>query len=223
MEFFGEDDDLVDIRKDYVFKAVFARDTPESMGALSKLVSALIETDVSIVSILANEPPIDNISDRQIRFDINCRAENDELINVEMCFNPDAFEPLRMEYYTTKLFSGQELRGIERDYKDLKKAYQIAIISKLKFYYDEEFLHSFAYYDKKRNVSLGGKTQIITLELSKLQNVVNKPAAEMSITEQWAYYLAYLTDKEKRNKINEIAAWMLLYKCFTRVLHSKTR
>ncbi|MCL2068053.1 MAG: hypothetical protein FWG99_11405 [Treponema sp.] len=37
---FEETDDLIDIRFDNVFKAVFARNTPASQGALSRLISA---------------------------------------------------------------------------------------------------------------------------------------------------------------------------------------
>ena len=88
--FLLEDDDPIDIRSDQVFKAVFTRADPASRIALSNLVSALIARDITIVSILANEPPAANIRDRQIRFDISCRTENDELVNVEMCFNPKA-------------------------------------------------------------------------------------------------------------------------------------
>ena len=96
--FFSDTDDLIDIRRDSVFKAVFTRDTPESSGALSSLVSALIGKDVTIVSILANEPPVSNTRDRQIRFDINCRSATGELVSVEMSFNPQPFEPVRLEY-----------------------------------------------------------------------------------------------------------------------------
>ena len=42
---FTEDEDLIDICYDIVFKAVFARNTPESQGALSKLVSAIIDKE----------------------------------------------------------------------------------------------------------------------------------------------------------------------------------
>ena len=105
--FFTETDEPFDIRFDGVFKAVFARDTPASKKALSMLVSALIGRVIKVISISANELPIDNIRDRQIRFDINCRAENGELINVEMSLNPDPFEPVRLEFYAGKLFTGQ--------------------------------------------------------------------------------------------------------------------
>jgi hypothetical protein len=92
---FNDDDDPVDICLDNVFKAVFTKDIPESRGALSGLLSALIGRELTVLSITANEPPIDNLRDRQIRFDIACKAGSGELMNVEMSMNPDAFEPVR--------------------------------------------------------------------------------------------------------------------------------
>jgi len=132
--YFDETDDIIDICHDNVFKAVFTKNTPASQGALSKLISAFIGRNVSIIAITANEPPIDNIRDRQIRFDINCKAENGELINVEMSLDPDPFEPVRLEFHAGKLFTGQDIRGSDRNYDDLKKAYQIAILYKERFF-----------------------------------------------------------------------------------------
>ena len=122
----------------------------------------------------------------------------------EMSLNPDAFEPVRLEFYAGILFTGQDIRGSEKTYEDLKLAYQIAILGKEKFFPDVSFFHAFEYYDKGRGVSLGGRSSIITLELSKLGNVVKKPAVEMSAQEQWGVYFRYLTDRARRGKINEI-------------------
>ena len=189
---FKDDDDLIDIRYDNVFKAVFTRDTPASKGALSKLVSALIGWEISIVAINANEPPIDNIRDRQIRFDISCKAVSGELVNVEMSLNPDFFEPVRLEFHAGKLFTGQDIRGTGKSYNDLKRAYQIAILAKKRLFPDDVFLHTFEYYDPAHSLSLNGKSRIITLELSKLDRIVEKPAGEMSSQESWAVYFRYL-------------------------------
>ena len=52
--------------------------------------------------------------DRQMRFDINCIAEDGELVNVEMSLNPKKFEPVRLEYHAAKLFAGQESISISR-------------------------------------------------------------------------------------------------------------
>jgi hypothetical protein len=117
--------------------------------------SAVIGRELSVITITANEPPIDNLRDRQIRFDINCRAKNGELVNVEMSLNPDTFEPIRLEYHAGKLFTGQDIRGREKTYNDLKDAYQIAFLVKGRFFPDEEFYHSFEYYDPIRRVPLG--------------------------------------------------------------------
>ena len=201
---FEETDELIDIRYDNVFKAVFTRDTQASKTALSKLISAFIGREVLVLNINANEPPIDMLKDRQIRFDIYCKTESGELINVEMSFNPDAFEPVRLEFYAGKLFTRQNISGIDKDYDDLKEAYQIAILAKERFFPDELFFHTFEYYDPANNVTLNGKSRIITLELSKLDKVVEKPTDAMNSQEHWAVYFRYLTDKSKRQKINEI-------------------
>jgi len=201
---FEDSDDLIDIRYDNMFKAVFARDTPISNRALSSLVSALIGREVTVSNIITNEPPIDNIRDRQIRYDINCRAKNGELVNVEMILYPRPFEPVRLEYYAGRLFTGQDIRGVEKTYGDLKEAYQITILAWERFFPDGNFLHAFEYYDPVYSLPLNGKIRIITMELSKLERVVEKPVVKMSEQESWAVYFRYLTDKDKRRKINEI-------------------
>ena len=201
---FEENDELLDIRFDNVFKAVFTKDNPSSKGALSKLISALIGREVSVSVINANEQPIDNIRNRQIRFDIKCKAESGELVNVEMSLNPKPFEPVRLEYYAGRLFTGQDIRGVGKNYDDLKEAYQITILTKETFFNDKAYLHNFEYYDPEHEISLKGRSRIITLELSKLEEVVEKPVNMMNEKESWAVYFRYLTDKTKRYKINQI-------------------
>jgi predicted transposase/invertase (TIGR01784 family) len=201
---FNESDDLIDIRLDNVFKAVFTRDNPESRKALSALLSALIGRDLEVIAIMANEPPIDSLRDRQIRFDISCKAGEGELINVEMSLNPDAVEPVRLEFYAGKLFTGQDIRGEGRGYQDLRESYQVAILGRGRFFGDGEFEHRFEYYDAGRKVSLGGKSRIVTVELGKLEGVVEKPVGEMTALERWGVYLRYVTDKGKRGTINEV-------------------
>ena len=201
---FGDTDDLIDICYDNVFKAVFTKSIPTSQKALSSLISALIGRQVSVITITANEPPIDNLRDRQMRFDIACKAEDGELVNIEMSLNPDPFEPVRLEFHVGKLFTGQDIRGTDKDYDDLKAAWQITFLSKERFFPDGEFFHRFEYFDPEHDISLNGRSRIITLELSKLELVVEKPTEEMTATEHWAVFFRYLRDRSKRQKINEI-------------------
>lgn len=202
--FFKKDDDIIDIRYDNVFKAVFTRENKESRKALSGLVSSMIGRKISIIKIVSNEPPIDNTRDKHVRFDINCRAENGELVDVEMSYNPDPFEPVRLEYYSGKLFTGQDIKGKKKGYGHLKLSYQIAILDKEKFFSDSNFYHNFEYYDPVNKISLNGRSRIITIELSKIRKILNKSIKEMDSRESWAVFIRYLTDIRKRDKINQI-------------------
>jgi predicted transposase/invertase (TIGR01784 family) len=201
---FTQDDDIIDPCRDNVFKAVFTKDTSRSREALSRLISALIGTQVATVTVIANEPPVHNLNDRQIRFDIRCKADTGELFDIEMTLHPDAYEILRLEFYGSRLFTEQDIRGSKKSYRDLRKAYQISLIRSRIVVADDAFFHEFEYYDKERRISLGGMSRIITVELEKLGGIAEKPVAEMSAAERWGIFFRYCTDKEKRGLINEI-------------------
>jgi len=195
---------VLDIRYDPVFKAVFTKDTKESRGALSDLISSLIGRTVKVEAIIANEPPVDDTRQRYLRFDVACRTEEGEPVNVEMSLNPNNSERVRLEYHAAKLFVGQNIHGEEKSFNDLKETYQIAILAKKKFFEDGELIHDFIYYDPKTRIPLGGKTRIITVELVKTKPIVDKPVGEMTAAELWAVFFEYLTDEEKRAKMIEI-------------------
>jgi len=196
--------DVIDIRYDAVFKAVFTKETVKSRGALSKLISALIGRTVKVEAIIANEPPIDDTRQRYLRFDVACRTENGEPVNVEMSLNPSKSEQVRLEYHVARLFVGQDIHGEEKSFNDLKETYQIAILAKYQFFPDKELIHNFHYYDPDTRISLGGRTRIITVELLKTKPIVDKPVEEMTTAELWAVFFEYLTDEEKRAKMIEI-------------------
>ena len=122
---FGDGARIPDIRYDPVFKAVFTKETTESRIALSDLISALIGRTVTVEAITANEPPIDDSRQRYLRFDVACKTEKSELVNVEMSFNPKTSEQVRLEYHTARLFVGQDIHGKDKKYNDLKETYQM--------------------------------------------------------------------------------------------------
>jgi predicted transposase/invertase (TIGR01784 family) len=200
---FTEDDRLLNPCWDNVFKAVFTKESPESRGALCNLLSAIIRRDVKVLSVTANEPPIDNIRDRQILFDISVKLDNGELSNIEMTMHTRTFELLRLEYYAGKLYLTQDIRGAGRGYHNLQKTYQISLVN-TSVVDDPSFIHEFEYYDRTRDISLHGHSLIITVELSKLTDIVKKPIAEMSAVERWAVFFRYCLDGEKRDLINAL-------------------
>jgi predicted transposase/invertase (TIGR01784 family) len=201
---FSKDDELLDLRYDHVFKAVFTRESEASRIALSDLISALIGRVVKVETTAANEPPIEWDGDRRMRFDISCRTKTGELVNIEMSFDHGKFAPERFEYHEAKLFIGQGIHGKDKKYSDLKEAYQITILSNDLFFPDERLIHTFQYYDPDSGVTLNGKTRIVIMELLKAKQAIEKPVSEMAEYEAWAAYFGYLTEKGKRAKINEI-------------------
>ena len=202
---FDDSEDLIDIRKDNIFKAVFTKDTHESRKALSGLVSAIVGMEMEVLDIMANEPAPENTRDRQIRFDINCKTADGEKVNVEMCLNPNNHEPVRLEFHAARLFATQDIMGKDKSFADLKWTYQIAILGNKTCFPDGDFFHSFEYFDPARNMSLGGRTRIFTVELAKLGEIAKKPVDRMGNAERWAVFFEYLTDPAMRAKINEIA------------------
>jgi len=201
---FKDEAKILDIRYDPVFKAVFTKNTEKSRFALSDLISSFIGRTVEVETIVANEPPVDDIRQRYLRFDVMCKTKKGEPVNVEMSFNPNASEPVRLEYHAAKLFVGQEIHGKGKNYSDLKESYQIAILAKENFFPDENFVHTFLFYDPDNYISLGGRTRIITVELNKTEPIAGKPIEDMTNAEAWAVFFQYLTDTGKRDKIIEI-------------------
>jgi len=195
---------IFDIRYDPVFKAVFTKETADSRGALSYLISALIGRTVTVETITANEPASAFLGQKKIRYDIACRSKNGEPVNVEMSFHPIEDELERLEYFASRLFVGQDIQGIEKSYSDLKGTYQISILAQKLFFPDKNLTHVFEFHDPQTHVSLGGKIRIITLELEKTAVFIGNPVEEMTNAERWAAYFQYLTNEAKREKINEI-------------------
>ena len=202
--YFQYEDDIINPCWDNVFKAIFTKDTPESRGALEFLLSAILGRILAVVLITANEPPVDSLNERQIRYDISCRFENGDLCNIEMTLSPDSFEPVRLEYYSSKLFTNQDIRGKDKSYNDLKHSYQIALLVNDPIYKDDVFVHHFKQYDEVNKVSLGGRSHIIVIELAKLEQIAKKPVTEMTALERWAVFFRYTPDKDKRELVNEI-------------------
>jgi len=201
---FGDRARILDIRNDLVFKAVFIRDTADSRAALSDLISTLIKRNVAVETIVVKKPSLDFPQHKKFRYDITCRSEDGKLVNVELAFH-DIDEDMGMaEYFVTKLFLGEDTQDIDEFLANVKDTYQISIIDQKSYYPDKSLTHTFQLCDPKTKISLNGNIRIITLELEKTEDIIDKPIEEMTNIERWAAYFQYLTNESKREKIIEI-------------------
>jgi hypothetical protein len=64
--------------------------------------------------------------------------------------------------------------------------------------------HRFIYYDPEQGIPLGGRTQIITVELKKIEKIANKPVSTMNSKERWACYFRYFADEGKKDLLEAI-------------------
>ncbi|MDR0388929.1 MAG: PD-(D/E)XK nuclease family transposase [Spirochaetaceae bacterium] len=195
------EDRLVDLRYDKIFKAVFTQETEASRKALRSLLEATLQRSLDIVTVIANEPAAQSATDRQIRYDIACTFNSGELANIEMTLWPKGGEPFRIEYFLSRLFASQDIRG--REFSELKRSYQISILGD-KLYRDRHAVHSFEYYDQDQGIALGGLTSVITLELEKLEELVEKPLEAVSGQERWGLFLRYAAEPERLNLVNRL-------------------
>jgi len=154
-------------------------------------------------SIEPTEPPANDLRHRQIRFDILVKFNDGELANVEMTMNPGKDEPQRFEYYTARLFVNQNIRGADRKYWNLKPVYHLSFLHR-NVYRDEEWLHRFMYYDPQREMKMGGRTEIMTVELRKLEKANEVTVKQRGLREAWALFLMHYSEKGKSGMIQEL-------------------
>ncbi|MDR2489875.1 MAG: Rpn family recombination-promoting nuclease/putative transposase [Spirochaetaceae bacterium] len=95
---------------DPVFKSIFTRDEPESKQALRGLVSAILQKDLQVADVTINEPPVNGIGDKQIRYDLSCVLDDGEKANVEMTLWPKVHEVNKMEYFLARLHATQRTK-----------------------------------------------------------------------------------------------------------------
>ena len=190
------------ICNDAVFKAVFTQNTTTSRTALKGLLSAFLQREVSILDVTANDSPINDLRDRQIRYDISVRFDDGEQADVEMTINPKKYESLRFEYYTARLYLNQDIRGQDKSYHDLKPAYHLSFLYG-NLYPDKEWLHRFIYYDPELKVNMGGRTEILTVELKKLAGISENAFEQLDSREVWGLYMMSYREDNKTEIIKK--------------------
>ncbi|MDR3046962.1 MAG: Rpn family recombination-promoting nuclease/putative transposase [Bacteroidales bacterium] len=192
-------DDILNPCLDPVFKALFTKNTPAAQFSLKAFLSAVLERKITDATVIQNEPAVEDAREKQIRFDVACKFNTGELVDIEMNISADTCEPKRLEYYTSRLLLSQGIKGLE--YKELKNTYQIVLVINGRLCDDNHFLHHFDYSDRELDISLQGGTKIITMEASKLEE---KPVLEETSIERWLMWFKYAVDKNKRDVVNKI-------------------
>ena len=193
--------DLLDPKVDIVFKAMLTSERPESKKALIHFLSAVLNRNITKVTVLNNELANTGVFQKQSVFDIHASFdEGDEAdIEMQMELKDNIFN--RSEYNTAKLFSSQNVKG--KTYTTLRKVYTVIIMNFTLFEEHKSFYDEYMYRNPEGKI-LSGNTKIIYIELTKLGEAEKKSVSEMTGMEKWALFLKYVNQKGKQGLIQEI-------------------
>jgi predicted transposase/invertase (TIGR01784 family) len=172
--------DILPPTDDRIFKTIMT--SPEAEPFLMKLIAGLIRRKVVGVTVHSNELPISDTKEKGERFDVNCKTDDGSQINLEMRashMNEDSGGEhknlkARSIYFLSDLHSSQPAIG-QRRYDKLARTYQVTICSYTVFPHRENYVNSFSMRHDEDNELFHDAVQTVIVELSKLEEIVNKP------------------------------------------------
>ena len=206
------DADILPPSDDRIFKLILA--SPDGKPALLDLVSALLGRKVTDVVVRNSEIPPEDTQEKAERLDINCGVDDGSQADIEMQASrieedndstDNGFQNIKGKgiYYLCDLHSSQPSKGIRR-YDMLARTYQVTFCSYTVFPERPCFLNTFSLRHDDDNGLLSDAIHMIFVELSKLQEIVKKPVADMTDLEKWAIFFRYADIPKYRNRVNEI-------------------
>src|SRR5574344_1464577 len=165
-------DALLDPCFDEVFKALFTHNSPESKNALLDFLSSLLEKDIQDLSLIPNEPPVDDDNDKQTRFDISCKFKDGKFADIEMQGrNENTSYEKRSEYLCARLLNYAVPCGMS--WQDIPQVYQISLLGFNIDFKDENPI-SWCEMRKYSGRPLSNTMNIIFIELPKIRKMLRK-------------------------------------------------
>lgn len=199
------DGDLFDPRLDYVTKRIFTAETPESKQALISFLNAALclpkRQRIIDLSVISPVIPVDNKKKKKPIFDIRVRFANGEQAIIEMEFYKKDDFKRRSQFIISRAYSSQDISG--KSFAELKKCYLICIMNYSVFEDDTEYYRNIMFRDE-HGTPLTDDENIIFLELSKIDHLIEKPVDALTDIEMWMIFFRFATDKNKRELINKI-------------------
>jgi predicted transposase/invertase (TIGR01784 family) len=175
------------------------------------LIQAIIKRPVTEVFVRNNEIPVENTQEKAERLDVNCRIDDGSQIDLEMQASriqedsDGEHKNLKGQsiYYLCDVHSSQPSKGLRR-YDLLAWTYQVTFCSYTVFPNRKAYANSFSMRHEEDNGLLSDALCVIFVELSKLDEILKKPVAEMTDLEKWAIFFQYADKPTHRDTVNKI-------------------
>ena len=192
---------LLDPKYDSSFKAMFTQDTKESKAALTDFISTILNRKIKDLQLVQNEPPVEIINQNKMSFDVSVKFEDGERADIEMQSRQENYDySARAEIQAARLLSTNNKSG---DNWHTPAVYQISVLD---FVFDKDDISPLSWYTMRKDNGgrLSDRTNIIFLELTKIHDLLGKPAKELSKLEKWGLFLSYAGDERYTGYIDEI-------------------
>lgn len=195
---------ITNLCNDFVFKFVFSQETFESREGLKGVLSTFLELKVNDVTIKNSEMTDPDENAKRPRLDLVVELDDGTLVDVEMqmTYDSDIFAP-RMEYYHSKLFASQHIKGM--DYDELRSCYVVTFLNGILHPDQEEFYNRYSFqnqYHQSFYPDQKNKGELIVIEMPKLNQ--DKLIDQMTEKERMIYYFLNCQKGMKDSKIKEI-------------------
>ena len=201
--------DILPPSDDRVFKLILT--APDAKPVLMDLISSILQRTVVDVEVRNNELPPEDVGEKAERFDVNCRIDDGTQIDLEMQAsriqeNLDGqHQNLKGKsiYYLCDLHASQPSKGVRR-YDRLAQTYQITFCSYTVFPDTKSYVNSFSMRNDVDGTLLSDAIHVIYVELSKLQEIMDKSVEHMTDLEKWAVFFQYASEPNQRETVNRV-------------------
>ena len=197
---------LLPLTSDFVFKAVYGQDTPESNAALHALLNCLLEKKDDPIEWVRCENPFilsDHITGKESILDIKVRLSSGQLVDLEMQVTHLSHFINRALFYTGKLITSSLDKG--QNYGKMKPTIVISIIDGILFPNRSSAHSQYTFHERADKEELTDLSQIHFLELKKIN--LEKPVSDMTVYERIGAYFKYAADESKQDLISELALY----------------
>ena len=188
---------------DYVFHAVFGRDTDESRAALMEILNIILERKDDPIKSIVLKNPIDTAEredEKETIMDIRAENSSGEELDIEMQSGNLRVYPDRVLFYGGRLVNSSLQQGFK--YDKMKKSIVVSIINGILFSEYDSCHSIFDVRERQTGLLLSDRLEFHFLELGKVDG--QKPVEALTEAERLAAYLKYANDEEKQDYVQEI-------------------
>lgn len=197
---------LLPLTSDFVFKAVYGQNTPESEAALVALLNLLLDRKDDLIEWAHCENPFilaNHYTGKESIMDIKIRLSSGQLVDLEMQVHHLEHFVNRSIFYMGKLVTSSLEKG--QNYDKMKPTIVISIVDGILFPERMDLYSQYTLREKRDQSELSDLTQIHFLELGKVD--FKKPVCNMTPHERIAAYFKCAADETKQDFVNELTRY----------------